>query len=475
MSILSPNSPIRTVLMLLVLLVVSGCGDRSTQRPAQPSSEALLADHTAAQFGPEGPGGVVLVARGERILLREAYGWADVEGRQPMRIDQSLPIGSLTKSFTAAAILHLVEQGQLTLDTDVGRLLPGAPLDGNTVTIEQLLTHTSGMPNLVDGPDFMRWAQRKRGTDELLAHTRSMAFHFSPGEGFAYSDSGYIVLGAVLEQRTKMGWAEAIRTLVGEPLGLRSLQSAERWVAERESGDRASDEPAVGYNLRDGELTPADYLDWSVPHASGALVASADDLLRWIRAWHDRTLFEPALHRRAWAPRALPDGRVSGYGFGWKRCDFQGRTAIQHGGWVPGYSASVLHLPGENLTAIALLNSEGGPEASYLTRRMLRLLLTGHAEPAPYPMTARERQGLLGSYRTQRGEIWRVTERSGEAALDLASSRIALTPLSATELCAADSDQTWCFEFHLGEDGVAEIVDSTLTCEPQARAHRVPD
>ena len=431
---------------------------RSGQDDAQ-----LLKAYVASQFRDDEPGGVVLVASGERPLLKSAYGLADVQARRVMTIAQPLPIGSITKSFTAAAILSLVRTGEVMLGDDVREHVPGAPVGERIVTIEQLLTHTSGMPNLVDVPGFLDWGREPRSTNELLARTEGIPFHFEPGTGFAYSDTGYILLGAVLERYHKGTWSDAVRDLVARPVGLASVASAERLL-----GDSA----AIGYTYDGPEFAVAQPIDWSVPHASGSLVATADDLLTWVRGWRAGVVATPELSQRAWAARTLPDGTRSGYGFGWKRCDFEGRTAIQHGGWVPGFTASVLHLPDEDLTAIALLNSTDRVEASYLTRRALRLLLTGSAELPLQVLTQEQRANLVGRYRTVSGDSWTVIAQENGLVLDLAGQRVALAALSTTKLCAADSDGTWCFTFEPGPDGAAASLAVSLTCEPQGKARR---
>lgn len=446
--------------LVLGLAVLLGLPPRGTAQLALP--DELLARWVADQFDPQGPGGVVLVARGGRPILRVAHGRADVEAEVPMRADQPLPIGSLTKSFTAAAILRLAAEGELDLDDDVRAHVPDAPVGERVVTIEQLLTHTSGMPSLVDVPGFLEWAREGRSTRELLAVTGGEPFHFEPGQGFAYSDSGYILLGAVLERHGGGSWDAAVRELVARPLGLESVASA------ADLGERA----AAGYTLAGGEVRRAETIDWSVPHASGSLVATADDLLRWVGAWRDGEVAPEELQRRAWAPRTLPDGRRSGYGYGWKSCTFERRQAIQHGGWVPGFTASLLHLPEEDLTAIALLNVDDGLEASYLARRALRLLLTGSPELATHALSGAEREALLGRYRTPRGATWVVSARADGLVLDLGGRPIDLVALGPRTLCAADSDGTWCFEFE-PDEGPAASVAASLTCEPQGRAARI--
>jgi CubicO group peptidase (beta-lactamase class C family) len=453
------------LLWALALGVAAGAGNSvcAAVPPLGEDVRRTLTVFVESQFGADEPGAVVLVARGAEVLLSAAYGLADVEGRRALEEDQPLPIGSLTKSFTAGAILKLVQDGVVALDDDVRKHVPDAPVNGRRVTIEQLLTHTSGMPNLVDVPGFLEWAREPRSTAELLGRTRGLPFRFEPGSSFAYSDSGYILLGAVLERHHAGAWFEAVRDLVARPLGLSSVSSAAA------PGSFA----ARGYQYSGGEFVLAEAIDWSVPHASGALVAAADDLLAWVRAWPAGSVAGPALTPRAWAARVLPDGTHSGYAFGWKRCDFEGRQAIQHGGWVPGFTASVLHLPDDDLTAIALLNSTDRVEATYLTRRTLRLLLSGSSELALSRLDANAWSRLAGRYQTAAGSTWTVNGDENGLGIELGGPRVELEPLSPTRWCAAGSDGTWCFSFELDGSGPAESVTRSLTCEPQGMARRV--
>lgn len=426
------------------------------------TGDAVVADYVAAQFSNDGPGGVVLVARGAKPILHRAYGMADIGHGLKMRVGQALPIGSITKSFTAGAILRLVEEGKIGLDDDVRLYVPDAPVGGRTVTIEQLLTHTSGIPSLVDVDGFFEWAKDQHGTEELLAYTRGLPFLFEPGHGYSYSDTGYILLGAVLESIGQASWDEVIRHEVADRLGLASVESAAN-----------AHDLATGYVVSKGSVAPAVMIDWSVPHASGSLVATAEDLLRWVRAWRGNEIVGAPLMKRAWQARELPNGMRSGYGYGWKRCQFEGRTAIQQGGWVPGFTASVLHLPDEDLTAICLTNSEGGIEASYLTRRITRMILTGRPEMDTVELNDARKQALSGRFRSSRGNTWKVSAREKHMFVDLGNGPIALVALSENMLCAADSDGTWCFTFDEESDGKFHSAAMSLTCEPQDYAVRV--
>ena len=426
-----------------------------------------LASYVASEFQSDGPGGVVLIARGGTVLLRAAYGTADLESGEPMRVDHRLPIGSLTKSFTAAAILLLAQEGALDLEDDATLHYPNAPTGGQPATLDQLLAHTSGIANLVDTAGFMEWAAEPRTLEELLDRTRGVPRHNPPGAGFAYSDSGYILLGAIIERVSGLSYEDFIERSVAAPLGMFDTGSALRPTVRDARGYSAGDE---------GWVAP-DPLHMSVPHASGALASTVDDLWLWIRAWSRGDIFDDEeLQRRAWSGRALPDGTFSGYGYGWKRCELAGRSSVFHGGWVPGFEASVTYVPDEDLVAIVLCNTDSGePTPSYVGRRALRLLLTGDPQIESSPLDERQRARFVGRYRTERGTELHFVEVGEELFLRWGSDAPeALAALSPTRLAAARSDGTFCFDFEFDEGGKAVAVRSSLSCEPGVFAQRVP-
>jgi len=461
-------SPMLRRLLACLIVVLAGCAT-----PARPPIEdqglpaviahAELGAYMESQFRADTPGGVVLVARGEQVLLHQAYGLADMSTQRAMTITQPLPMGSITQSFTAAGVLQLVQTGLIGLDDDIRTQVAKAPVGDQLVTVEQLLTHTSGLPNIVDMVDFPRWAKQPRATAELIAHAANEDFHFAPGSDFYYSDSGYVLLGALLERYVGASWHAAIRAQVALPLGLNSVDSAEN------PGPLA----AVGYSKAGDWYMPAEVIDPSVAHASGGLLATAADLLGWVRAWRDGRLLTPALREQAWQARTLPSGVYSGYGFGWKRHPFENREAIQQGGFVPGYTASLLHLPLDDLTAIVLLNTDSGIEASHLSRRALRLLLTGSTDLVVHPLSDSERAGLAGRFRSERGAEWTLTADAQALTLDLDGQRVALVAVAADSLCATDSDGSWCFVIGRDSAGHAMTIAEALNGEPQTRATRV--
>ena len=413
-----------------------------------------------AEFAGEGRGGAVLVTRHDAVLLRHAYGMADHELGVPMRADHLFGIGSITKQMTAVAILKLVEQGRLALDDDVRKYVPDMHTHGRAITVEQVLAHTSGLANFVDQPDFASLARLDHTPAQILALSRDMPLEFEPGTGYAYSDSGYILLGGIIERVTGRPYGEHMERALFRPLGMRDT-----WY-----GDDARILPrrARGYTFREDRLANAEAISMTIPHAAGAVFSTVDDLVRWERALRSGEAVDMALLRRAWQPHRLPDGTATGYGLGWKLCDVAGHPTIEQGGFVNGFTASLMRLPDAGLTIAVLVNNDADrPDAGAVARRAARLLLTGSASPPAHALSPAESARLVGRYRIDDGNVRRIFEQDGR----LHSQRNddpprPLHPLSPQVFAWDDRDGAYALVFDLAPDGrsPATSVSATLRC-----------
>ena len=237
-------------------------------------AERLLAENAPA----DAPGIAVLVARGDRVLFRGARGLADVELGVPLTPEQTFRIGSVTKQFSAAALLKLVEAGKVGLDDPLSKYVKGYP-NGDAIKVRHLLDHTSGVKSYTGIDGYMRESiKRELSTQELIAVFKDLPADFAPGQDFRYNNSGYVLLGAVIEAASGQPWHEYVRQSLLQPLKLEHTRY----------GDVHALIPGMveGYTRRDGAVAPMDFLDLSQPHAAGALVSTLADLLRWNRALH---------------------------------------------------------------------------------------------------------------------------------------------------------------------------------------------
>jgi CubicO group peptidase (beta-lactamase class C family) len=296
------------------------------------------------------PGGVVLVRKGDEVLLRKGYGLADVENQVPMTADKVLPLASVTKQFTAFAVLCLVGDGKLRLDDPVGVSLPDLPPALAKVSLRQLLNHSSGVKNISRIAES-RAARRNEATvDELIAFFKDLPLEFEPGSRFDYSNSNYILLTKVIEAASGKSYADYMRTTVFAPLGMQNTRvgSHTDLVPGR----------ARGYRMVEGALQNADFISMTQPQGAGALISTVDDLERWDRALSDGTLVGKDLLVQAFTKVRLSDGSQIPYGFGWAISQVQGHPSNEHSGFINGFSTYTLRVPGQKLYVTVLTNSE---------------------------------------------------------------------------------------------------------------------
>ncbi|MGH3430910.1 MAG: serine hydrolase domain-containing protein, partial [Mycobacteriales bacterium] len=297
----------------------------------------------------------VLIARGDRILLEKAYGLASVELGVPNTTHSRFQIASVSKTLTAAAVLKLVQQGRVDLDAPVSRYVPEyAP--GRNITIKQLLTHTSGVPDVNQLPVYASLGLQHRTPAEIVAAFKDVPLKFPPGSSYAYSNSNYVLLALVIERASGLSYGDFMRREIFAPLGM--VDSGHR-------GDATAIVPNMteGYERApDGQLKLTPWFDWSVKTGNGSLYATAADLYRFIRGYFDGRVVSGRLVQDATTPKPVPL-RAPGYewmspdvGYGWMIDANLGRRRLFHIGRSPGYSAAMAYYPDDKLTVVVLSN-----------------------------------------------------------------------------------------------------------------------
>ena len=384
-----------------------------------------------------------------------------------MRAENAFLVGSITKEFTAAAILQLVERSLLSLDADVRIYVPTFNTHGRRITLEQVLTHTAGIPNIIDLAAFDSLSRLPHTVRELLDRTRDVPLHFEPGTSFRYSDTGYFLLGAIIEKVTGRSYAEYIESEITARLGL---------TRTRYATHQGLPGMSRGYAIAGDSVSIAPFIHMTVPYAAGALSSTVDDLFAWHRALRGGRVIAPSLLRRAWQGRSLSSGEYSGYGFGFKTCDLVGHRSISHGGFVNGFGAHALMLPDDGLDVIVLVNNQSDvPDAGRLARRIARFLITGSSQPPTYALGADERRRLVGRYQIGPRDVREITD-SGGAVFARRNQRrpVRLVAQGPTVLTLESSEGDYLLTFSLGRDGKAERVRASLGCEPVDMAVRMP-
>jgi CubicO group peptidase (beta-lactamase class C family) len=312
--------------------------------------------------------GYLTVARDGQVLFARAYGKANRAQRRAADADTRFQIGSLTKQFTAAAIAQLAERKLLRLDDPIRKYLPHYPPIGDTITIHQLLTHTSGIPEYEADDALMKARGRPHTHAEVLASFQHKPLDFKPGERFSYSNSGYVVLGLILEKVSGQSYEDYLREHLLGPAGMLRTGTL----------DPLDDaDTAVGYVADAREaLVPAPSFDASISFAAGALRSTAHDLILWDRALAGVTLVGDAEKQRMFAPDK------GDYACGWNVSHEAGRVVLWHEGRVDGFTSYLGRVPEERLVVIALFNNEG-LEPAKIALPVLRMALTGQPVEPP--------------------------------------------------------------------------------------------
>jgi CubicO group peptidase (beta-lactamase class C family) len=349
-------------------VVVAAAPTPASARPAGLTARANAI--LEAAYPAEGPGAAVIVTRGDRTLFAAGRGLADIEAGRPVTPDTILGLGSITKQFTAAVILQLVQEGRISLDDPLSRFLPDYPQPGASATVRQLLNHTSGIQSYTSIPGWTVEANMNRAytTAQMIAVFRDQPSRTPPGQAWAYNNSGYVLLGAIVESVTGKAWHEAIVERIARPLGLRSIGYGE---------DRAARGPAArAYSVVDGQLRPAQGIHMSVPHGAGGLAGSVRDLARWAQALHHGRVIDPALYAQMTSPATLADGSTQPYGFGIRFDELRGRRTVEHGGAIFGFNSESLYLPAEDLFVAVITNTDSpATDSTQVARRLAALAL----------------------------------------------------------------------------------------------------
>ncbi len=318
---------------------------------AQSLAERLDAT-IGANYKATDPGVTVLVARDGQPLFRKAYGMASVEKKQALTPEMSLRLGSITKQFTAVAILMLAEDGKLSVQDDITKHLPDYPTKGKKITIEHLLTHTSGIVSYTGKPGFGAMMNTDLTVAQMIDTFKNDALEFEPGTRYAYNNSAYFLLGAIIEKLSGQSYAKFVEQRIFVPLGMSETAY--------EGHERTPPQRAAGHSKKEGAFVAAPPLSMSLPYAAGSLVSTVDDLNRWDQAIAKGKLLKPASLKLAFTPYKLASGASTDYGYGWGIGKLQGSTMISHGGGINGFSTFALTLPEEKLYVAVLGNSDSG-------------------------------------------------------------------------------------------------------------------
>ncbi len=410
----------------------------ATPAMALPAGYKAKADALMAQsYAAGGPGASVVISERGKIVYQSQRGLADIATKRPITAATVFRIASITKQFSAAVVLQLAAEGKLKLSDPLSKYLPAYP-GGAGITVTQLLNHTSGIQSYTNIPGFVAEAKTGRAytTEQLTALFKDLPAPTKPGEKWDYNNSGYILVGALIEAVTGHRWSDEVKRRIAVPLALSSL-------------DDGVNEPAIaamatGYSRDDDKFSPAPKIHMSFPGAAGALVSNSADLATWAHALHHGKVVPAAYYGQMIAPTRLPDGKVEQYGFGILPETFRGVPAIGHGGNIDGFASDSLYVPGNDLFIAILTNSDRGEVAQSVVMRKLAAL----AIDKPFAVlptvayTTKAVDPFLGVYKFD-GAIRTIAMHDGKLSVQRDEGRV-------SEVFSAGNNR-----FHYGADSLS--------------------
>ncbi len=340
--------------LLVGLALLSGVSSANAQRSTitrdafRPRADSLVYVYLAESRAPSASFAVI---RGSDTLAYGAHGLADVDAWRAPTTATIYEIGSNTKQFTSAGIMRLIEQGRVKMDDDLSKYVPQFPLHGHKVSIHQLLNHTSGIHSYTSSPAWQKTWGDVLSPDAVINFVAADTFDFEPGTAYRYNNTGYVLLGMVIEKASGQKYAKYLEDQFFKPLGLKQTS-----YCPSKTTDPAF---ALGYSKGTNGMERAKFLDLSHPFAAGALCSTVGDFAKWQRALDGGKVVSPASYALMSTADTLNSGRRINYGFGLVPGTFNGHKTISHTGGIPGFASAATYVPDDSLSIVVFTNFDG--------------------------------------------------------------------------------------------------------------------
>ena len=405
--------------------------------------QTIIDSLVTAHLKASGPGVAIGIRQGGNLLHCQGYGLASLEWNTPIEATTVFRVASLTKQFTAMSILLLQTRGKLSIEDKLSTHLPDCSPAWQDIQLKHLLTHTAGLPNVGELPEFQQRAAQHLSLEEMIELFKPHPLLFEPGTNFCYSNSGYHLLGLVIERVTSQDYEEFVRANIFEPLGMRHsyFQCLTPIIPHR----------ASGYITQNDRIIPAPFTSNISNHSSGAMESTLEDLLIWEQALHQNALVDADTQKLMFTPVRLPDGRCVEYGFGWAFSTYRGKTIACHAGWANGFRSLVAKFIEDDLTFLILTN--------YREFSVERVALELAAQFIDFPPITRQAlsqelvalEKIVGNYHLS-GSAIEVTECERRILLRKGPTEIALFPVSEN-LFVSEADHDISYQFTEERDG----------------------
>jgi CubicO group peptidase (beta-lactamase class C family) len=337
---------------------------------AQPT-EARIDSLILTEFGDaRGPGGVFMIAKGGKPIYQKAFGKANLEWGTNLTTESVFQLGSMTKQFTAVAVLILAEQGKLRVQDAVSKYVPDYPA-GDSITIHHLLTHTSGIKDFTKMKALSEIAQKSMTPSMLVDFFKNEPVDFQPGETFAYNNSGYVLLGHIIELASGETYEAFIEKTIFQKAGMRhSGYASDRKVILNR---------AYGYQKKETGYVNKTAINFSVPFASGALMSTLGDLLKWQNGLNNQLFLNNETLQEAFKPHTATGEAAHSYGYGWHLKALEGVPVREHGGSIFGFKTMGVYVPSLDVYVVGLTNCDCH-SPTQLTRKLAAMAIKAYSE-----------------------------------------------------------------------------------------------
>ncbi|MDB4888952.1 MAG: hypothetical protein JWL61_807 [Gemmatimonadetes bacterium] len=383
--------------MLAGISLASAQRSTITRDAFRPRADSLVYTYLAESRAPSASFAVI---RGNDTLAYGAHGLANVDAWRAPTATTIYEIGSITKQFTSAAVMKLVEEGRVKLDDDLSKFVPQLPLHGKKVSIRQLLNHTSGIHSYTSSPEWAKTWKDELSPDAIVNFVAADTFDFAPGTAYRYNNTGYVLLGMVIEKASGQKYAKYLDAQFFKPLGLKQTSYCPSKTSDPEF--------ALGYSKGPSGTVRAQFLDLSHPFSAGALCSTVGDYAKWQRALDGGKVVSPASYALMSTADTLNSGRKINYGFGLVPGMFNGHKTVSHTGGIPGFATAETYVPDDSLSIVVFTNFDGESPQT-LVQNLLRVAygvapVAKGAAAAPASTTslsAADRDAIVGTYTLQ--------------------------------------------------------------------------
>lgn len=350
-------------ILLLILTLICGLSFAGAAQSLENQIDSLILRTFTDK---NGPGGVFMVAKNGIAIYQKAFGKANLELDVNLTPQSVFELGSMTKQFTAIAVLMLEERGKLDTKAPVSRYIPDYP-SGDRITLHHLLTHTSGIKDFTSMKSLPDIAQKEMTPKMMVDFFKNEPADFTPGEKFAYNNAGYILLGYIIELVSGESYEDFIRKNIFEKAGMtQSYYASDRKIIPKR---------AYGYHKKEYGYVNKTIISFSVPFSSGSLMSTTDDLLKWQNTLHHGLLINAGSSRKAFSKYTLNNRDTITYGYGWHIKDINGIPSREHGGSIFGFKTMGVYIPGEDIYVTGLSNCDCN-SPTQLTRDIATLVLS---------------------------------------------------------------------------------------------------